>query len=387
MKRGNTTPSGCAAAGLALLLFSGCGGGSDVGEGDLVVELNDPAFSGPQGAAPAPPAPAAAEAPAPAPAGGEPGFLAQAAAPGGSPAGAPASGGLTLTQPPGDSATTDATTAPAASGSLTGVEGGANGLALNEMLSAANAANDPSAVRPEPSSSAAPGADASGYGGSDEAQMRAMMGGGPPPGMMGGGPPPDASMYGGELSGTEGGYGEMSGMAGMMEGQGPGGFEPGFGGGGGQFGGGGGSGKAADFSTPIGAVNAFLEAAEARDIRRLSEATALRAPMEADTKSRRETFQAIREEALTPEEIEAIGADLDDFQVAGMNQVRSSGAASFTLTKPGDYGSTLQRRIVVRREKDGWKVRDVTGTAEIKQLGGRLMQRNNNGGSRSGGPR
>ena len=58
-----------------------------------------------------------------------------------------------------------------------------------------------------------------------------------------------------------------------------------------------------------------------------------------------------------------------------MNQVRSTGTVSFYLRKKGEHGSTLQRRIYVRHEKAGWKVKDLTGTTELKMLGGRAREK------------
>jgi limonene-1,2-epoxide hydrolase len=189
-----------------------------------------------------------------------------------------------------------------------------------------------------------------------------------------------------------GSEGMMSGMAGP-----PGGFEaggfgqfeaggpPGFPGGPGGFPGGAGSSEPANFDSPRGAVDAFLDAVDAKDIQGLNEATALRAPREAETAARRRTFQAIREMSLTEEELNAIADEFEGYEVAQMSRPTTAGIVSFILRKQGDYGSTLQRRIDVRKERSGWKVNDVTGVSEIKRLGGRAMEqrnRNRNQGNR-----
>jgi limonene-1,2-epoxide hydrolase len=180
--------------------------------------------------------------------------------------------------------------------------------------------------------------------------------------------------------------GMMPGMAGPPGGFG--GFEaggpPGFPGGPGGFPGGAGSTEPADFDSPRGAVDAFLNAVKAKDVQGLSDATALRAPREAETATRRRTFQAIREMSLSEDELNTIADDFEGFEVAQMSRPTAAGIISFILRKQGDYGSILQRRIDVRKERSGWKVNDVTGISEIKRMGGRAMEqrRNRNQGGR-----
>lgn len=285
--------------------------------------------------------------------------------------------------PAGASASPVAAARPTADGG-----GAASNSALNEMLSAANAANDPSASRGRSDAEAAgPGGAAGGPpggmpgapGGNDMASMMAMMGG-QGAAMQGAGDDMDPRMAG-----------MMGGPGGPPGGMGPGdfgGLEGGFGGGQGfdQFpGAGGGSGEPADFSSPRGAVDAFLDAVKAKDILLLSEATALRAPREAETPARRKTFQAIREMSLTDEELDSVAESFEGYMVAQMSQPGSTGLVSFVLQKPGDYGSTLQRKITVRKERSGWKVNDVSGISERKQLGGRAMQQRQNRNQNTGG--
>jgi hypothetical protein len=205
---------------------------------------------------------------------------------------------------------------------------------------------------------------------------------GMPPGMAAG-PGQGGKDY--EDFGMQGAAGGQMGPGGL-----DGGFDQGFGGQAGMFGQGpgapGASAEAADFDSPQGAVEAFLDAIEARDIQRLQEATALRAPQHAETAARRKAFQAIREMSLTPEEFDMIAENMDGFKIARMSRPTEAGVLSFILQKEGEFGSTLLRTIDVRKERSGWKVLDVSGVSENKRLGGRAMeQRKQQNGGNSGG--
>ena len=395
MRRTIATRGGLPAVALSVLM-AGCGGGSGGGDEVPVVDMRDPSFAGPGGGAPAqaaaPPAQAAAPAPASPVQGAPSGF-----APGG-PAGGMIAGDMSQSGGPAGPVSGGASSpvAAAPAGAAAGGGAAAGDLALNEMLSAANAANDPDAARgrsdsadssaqgPGPAGMSGPGSDMmammAGQGAAMGPNSSGAMAPGVPPG-MGGGP--------GRGPGEYGEYG-MQGPPGGQAGQyGPGvdgGFEGGFGGQAGMFGPGPGGAAAepADFESPQGAVEAFLAAIEAKDIQRLQEATALRAPQHAQNATRRKAFQAIREMSLTPEEFDEIAENMDGFQIARMGRPTEAGVLSFILQKEGDYGSTLLRTIDVRKERSGWKVLDVSGISEIKALGGRareLQQKKNQGGS------
>lgn len=353
---------------IALCLFvTGCGGGSGGDDEVPVVDMRDPSFGG----APAPPR--APGPPAAAPAGPQAAPLAGAPV-GFSPDAGPSAPGAVspLAGQPGAGNTP---VSPVAGGLTAAPEGNlASDAALNEMLAQVNSANDPSAPRGR---SGGPPAGATGQPGQTEPMM-AMMGsqGGAMPGTPG--------------MGYEGMVPGMAGPPGGFEAGGFGGFEaggpPGFPGGPDGFPGGPGSSEPADFESPRGAVDAFLSAVKAKDIQGLSEATALRAPREAETATRRKTFQAIREMSLSVEELNSIADEFEGFEVAQMSRPTTAGIVSFILRKEGDYGSTLQRRIDVRKERSGWKVNDVTGVSEIKRLGGRAMEQRNRNRNRGDRP-
>ncbi|QDV38168.1 hypothetical protein [Tautonia plasticadhaerens] len=397
MRRTIATRGGLPAVALSVLM-AGCGGGSGGGDETPVVDMRDPSFSGPGGGAPAPAAaPPAQAAPVPgapagfAPAGPAGGMVAENAPRGGTPIGGPAAAVAGSGGPVAGGASAPVAPTPTGGGAAAG------DLALNEMLSAANAANDPGAARGQSDSSGAPsqGSGPPGRPGDPGSSgMMAMMAGqggmmGPNssgsaiPGMAPGMAPGPGR--GGSEYGEYGMQGPSAGQAGQFGPGGQGGFEGGFGGQPGMLGpGAGGAAEPADFESPQGAVEAFLAAIEAKDIQRLQEATALRAPQQAETAARRKAFQAIREMSLTPEEFDTIAENMDGFEIARMGRATEVGMLSFILQKEGEFGSTLLRTIDVRKERSGWKVLDVSGISEIKALGGRAREQaknKNQGGS------
>jgi hypothetical protein len=126
----------------------------------------------------------------------------------------------------------------------------------------------------------------------------------------------------------------------------------------------GGERKKADFRTPMGAVNAFLDALKAKDPDRLAEATALRAPTEASVKNQK-LFTAILERSLAEDELGELNTKLDGFQIADHNVPKSTGRYSIILVKPGKNGATFRRTIYTRHEKAGWKVYDISGEGKV----------------------
>src|SRR5262249_39981469 len=145
-------------------------------------------------------------------------------------------------------------------------------------------------------------------------------------------------------------------------GMGPGGAAPGGGPGGNAD-------QPADFRTPQGAVMAFMNAVKARDLARLTEATALRAGTEAETKKRyQETFRRIFDGTLSESELNQLAALLEGYQISGQNQQKSSNRAGIILSKRGGTNSMSTKSIVlyVRLEKKGWGVCDISLPAEIK---------------------
>ena len=155
-----------------------------------------------------------------------------------------------------------------------------------------------------------------------------------------------------------------------MQPGGPGG--PGMMGGPGGPGGPGGNDKAPDFRRPEGAVEAFMSALKAKDLNRLTDATALRAGTDADTAKRNhDMFRRIKEGTLSDSELNDLAALLEGYKVSGFNQARSSGKLGVILSKRSTTGSRSNWSIVitVRREKKGWGVCDISRPAELKNPG------------------
>lgn len=145
------------------------------------------------------------------------------------------------------------------------------------------------------------------------------------------------------------------------EGYGVGGFGPG----GGQ------SGEPVDTTSPDGAVKSFLNALKARDREQLAEATALRAVSEMEGGRHRELFSRIFDNSISDAELDDLAASFDGFEVAGFNQVKSTGRLGVTVRKTSEDGGWLQRTITVRREKKGWGVLDISGQTKFNAAGGR----------------
>ncbi len=220
-----------------------------------------------------------------------------------------------------------------------------------------------------------PGGGPPGNGG-----MGAMQrpGGGPP----GGGGPGMMGMASGMGPGAPGGAGGnpgdmMKGMQAGMQNQmarqggaagGPGG--PGMAGmagamGGSRSGGPGGADAPADFHTPEGGVTAFLNALKARDLDRLSEATAIHAQIEA-AKKNQDIFKRIYDGSLSASELDDLAKKLEGFKIIGENPPKSSGRIDVIISKNGENNSRINRIVTVRHEKKGWMVCDVSGPAEFK---------------------
>jgi hypothetical protein len=194
-------------------------------------------------------------------------------------------------------------------------------------------------------------------------------------GSSSGGPAP--SGYPGMSPGSSSGEIGFAGPGGEMSGSGAAG-EIGFAGPGGS--GGTGTAPPGDFTKPQGAVEAFLAAAKARDPQRLAESIALRADTEAATVANKKLFQAAREMSLEPETFDLITKQLEDYKIVGQNQTKSSGTLGFIIGKTNDQGEQVTRTVFVRKEKAGWKVKDITGERTFKQIG----QGNRAGGGRGG---
>lgn len=146
---------------------------------------------------------------------------------------------------------------------------------------------------------------------------------------------------------------------------------PGAGGPGGPggIGGPGGDHGPADFSTPEGAVRAFLSAVKAKDPDRIAEATALRAQSEASSDRNKEFFGKILDFSLSDTELDDLAKMFEGYQIAGVNQVKSTGRLGIYLQKSNDKGGFVRRTLTVRKEKKGWGVMDVSRETEFKGSG------------------
>jgi hypothetical protein len=167
----------------------------------------------------------------------------------------------------------------------------------------------------------------------------------------------------------------------MANNRGPGG--PGGQGGPGYFAGAGGPGSndgPADFRSPQGAVKAFLAALKAKDLERLNESTALRAPVEAGSAKGRELFKKIFDLNLSESELDTLAEALDGYNIAGENPAQSTARVDVILQKPGKNGAYSRRKVTVRHEKKGWGVLDVAGAMEFKSMG--VIRQNTGGGRR-----
>lgn len=127
----------------------------------------------------------------------------------------------------------------------------------------------------------------------------------------------------------------------------------------------GGADAPADFHTPEGGVTAFLNALKARDLDRLSEATAIHAQIEA-VKKNQETFRRIYDGSLSESELDDLAKKLEGFKIVGENPPKSTGRIDVIISKRGDNNSIINRIVTVRHEKKGWMVCDVSGPGEFK---------------------
>ena len=162
----------------------------------------------------------------------------------------------------------------------------------------------------------------------------------------------------------------MQGMRGAMannpSGMPPGAMAPGgMAGGGGPGMGGAGNSKAPDFRTPQGAVQAFLDALDARDLGRLTDATALHAQVEADKRSQ-DMFKRIIDGSYSKDEIDQLAARLDGYKISSLNQARSSGRQQVVVSKQGKNRNLFRIVITARKERKGWGVCDISGASELK---------------------
>ncbi len=135
----------------------------------------------------------------------------------------------------------------------------------------------------------------------------------------------------------------------------------------------------ANTNTPVGAVRAFLNALKAKDRDRLAEATALRSQTEASSTRNRELFAKIVDMSISDAELDDIAKKLEGFHVSGENAVKSTGRQGVFIDKPNEKGGMVRRTLMVRKEKKGWGVMDVSGPTEFTGSGNANRRRQASG--------
>ena len=133
-----------------------------------------------------------------------------------------------------------------------------------------------------------------------------------------------------------------------------------------------------DYTDPFAAANTFMSAAKKKDARLLAEATALRAETEAKLESTRQMLKAVKAENAASEDLDALARAFDGMQIVAMNpSSKSTSTRAFSLVKQDD-NKLIKRTLYVRKEKDGWKVVDIS---EPRQEAVGLSGQNRQGGS------
>lgn len=114
----------------------------------------------------------------------------------------------------------------------------------------------------------------------------------------------------------------------------------------------------ADFRRPKGAVIAFLAAAKAKDPVRVREATALDAATNAGPRNQA-LFAAILNGNPSENDLTQLASKLEGFEVVGNGEPTWTAQLDIYIGKPGPDGSQFLRKIKTRKDKTGWKVRDI----------------------------
>jgi hypothetical protein len=138
---------------------------------------------------------------------------------------------------------------------------------------------------------------------------------------------------------------------------------------------GGGNNQPPDYRSPEGAVTAFLNALQARDLDRLNDATALRAPTES-SKKYSEMFKRITDGTLSESELNSLATQLEGYRIMSENPTKSTGRVEVVLMKtqrnnnPNSGvmggGAYYHLKVTVRKEKKGWGVCDIGAPTEFK---------------------
>lgn len=136
--------------------------------------------------------------------------------------------------------------------------------------------------------------------------------------------------------------------------------------------------KDLDFSNPVKGAESFLAAAATGDIELIAQSVAIRSTQEAVPKHQT-LFRSILERSTAPEEIAKISDVFKDMKVMGTNQVKSTAMLGVIVGRTEDNGDMTTWTLEMRKEKAGWKLRDVNGP-RIRKGNAMARQGRNAGG-------
>ena len=121
-----------------------------------------------------------------------------------------------------------------------------------------------------------------------------------------------------------------------------------------------------DFRNPYTAVTSFLAALKKKDAELLKGSVALRSPTEAKA-DHQKMFQAILESNLAPDQIDELSRQFDGMQVIYTDAPMTE-TGKYTVRVGKRQGrEIIERSLIVRKEKAGWKVLDVDKYREFTQ--------------------
>jgi hypothetical protein len=114
-------------------------------------------------------------------------------------------------------------------------------------------------------------------------------------------------------------------------------------------------------SPTIEVAEKFLEALKAKDLEKLKDVIALRAPLQASPKHR-PIFANIRDGQLDEATLAEMSEAFDEMKVTDMNTPKSTGLRGVIVSKTEkESNEMISRTIYIRREVAGWKVLDFSG--------------------------
>ena len=115
------------------------------------------------------------------------------------------------------------------------------------------------------------------------------------------------------------------------------------------------------FGPPLRGAEDFLAALRARDLDALAEATALRAPTEANSLPHQKLFKSILDKSLSDDDLKSLADMFEGFTVFDVMAGPSTGRVNVILDKVTEFDE-YNKTIVMRKEKAGWKIMDYTPT-------------------------